>query len=841
MTQAQTSPAPYTTYYRYDAGARLVATIEPSANGTSGPFLASRTIYNAQGVVDHVDEGSLSALPADTVQPAAWAGFTTFKTTTYTYDNSGRKISESVSSGGTTYTFTQYNYDDGGRIKCVAVRMNQSAFGSQADACALGPEGTQGPDRITFTTYDPLDRPLQIQKAYRTALAYAYETNTYYSGGPLQSTVDAAGNYTYYSYDPYVRLQRWYFPSPTTKGSYNTADYEEYGYDLNGNRTTLRKRDGATISYTYDGLNRVTLETYPAGTIQNIYYGYDLRNLQVYARFGSATGPGLTTSFDGFGKVQTATTNQSGSTRSLSYVYDAEGNRQRITHPDNNYFQYAYDGLNRLTTIKENGTTTLITWNYDNQGRPWTLSRGAAVSSTTIGYDSVSRLQTLTQDLSGSAYDETRTFGYNPANQITSRSLNNATYSFTQTPNIQTTYSVNGLNQYSQLNSSSTVTPGYDPNGNMTFDGVTTFAYDVLNRMTSATATFPGGKTGNLSYDPKGRLFQTAGGPSGTTQFLYDGDALIAEYDGTGTLLRRYIHGSKVDEPLVSYEGATVGVANRRFFHVDQQGSVTAIADTAGNELQVNTYDPYGVPATGNNSRFQYTGQIVLPDLGQYYYKARIYNPTIGRFMQVDPIGYKDDMDLYSYVGEDPLDRTDPTGNLSFEDAGNFLANLASDPNFSRGMAEAISGVGLVAAGSAGDGLSGVFAAGTGGLAAPIAIPAAIASTAAIATGTTAAVDGANRIGVAMSNAAQGLPDKTIAKGDGVTVEHNYRSGDHGPAHAHVVGGGPETKIGANGKPIKGSPELTSQQKAVVVENKSTIRSTINKIGRWLQANQSSE
>ncbi len=78
--------------------------------------------------------------------------------------------------------------------------------------------------------------------------------------------------------------------------------------------------------------------------------------------------------------------------------------------------------------------------------------------------------------------------------------------------------------------------------------------------------------------------------------------------------------------------------------------------------IATNSYDDYGIPAATNMGRFGYTGQAWLAELGMSYYKARIYSPTLGRFLQTDPIGYADGLNWYNYVGSDPVNGRDPSG-----------------------------------------------------------------------------------------------------------------------------------------------------------------------------------
>jgi len=535
-------------------------------------------------------------------------------------------------------------------------------------------------------------------------LRYAYYQYT--PNGKQDYLLDANNNKTDYYYDGLDRLEFTLLPNAATGSNCvapandsgtpictaaggTTPTYEKYTYDAVGNRTGLRTRLGDSMVYHVDSLNRLDSKT-PAG-LGVVTTGFNLLDqpLSVNQAAGGSHGAHTTQyTYDAAGRTLSETNDG----RSALYQYDTlvtgwdnAGNRTRTTWPDGYFVTYQYDALNRMTYVRENSVSAgeVGFYHYDPLSRRDYMCQGGqsatcattATNKVAYSYETDSDLNALTHSLNTTTL--ALTYLHNHSHQLTNIMASDSTYLPGPAIALNSVYSSNALNQYATVGGQSST---FDLNGNLLTwypaSGKQTYTYDSENRL--VTAAVNGSATATISYDYDGlgrRVKKTVGGV--VTQYLLDGNEEIAELDGAGTVLRRYITGPQIDDRIARAEGNAISNPTKFYYHVNHQGSVLATTNAAGTLQQQITYDEYGNSNTAvTGEQFRYTGRRFDSETGLYYYRARYYAPQLGRFLMTDPVGYASDLNLYAYVGNDPTDLVDPTGLYNCEEGSEEYCDL---------------------------------------------------------------------------------------------------------------------------------------------------------------------
>ena len=444
-----------------------------------------------------------------------------------------------------------------------------------------------------------------------------------------------------------------------------------YAYDVVDRLSGVTDPIGRVTSFQYDALSRRTgvfNTAIQAGALWAQAYTPD----GLAASVTDAGGHSTTYAYDGFDRLGTMSWPDS-STEVLAY--DADSNVLTRKTRKGDTLTLTYDTLNRPAT-KAAPSEATVTYAYDLDGRLAGASdTSAAVTAlaTSASYAASYTYDPLNRPITAvwtpapaqtlpTAATVTFTHAYDATNRrIGQTASDNGWWSYpTTAQNIS--YTPNSLNQYSAVGSAS---PTYDGNGNLTFDGALTYGYDAESRLTSIAQ---GGTTvATYAYDAQGRRKSKTVG-STTTLYVTDADNReVLEYVGTGGALQAwYAFGPGPDAVL---NRMNVAASSRQTMIPDIEGSIIGTLDSGGT-LSKAGFQPYGENPTVTTGSFRYTGRRIDPETGGsasqpsglYYYRARMYSPAWGRFLQPDPIGYAGGGNLYAYVGDDPLNGVDPSG-----------------------------------------------------------------------------------------------------------------------------------------------------------------------------------
>jgi RHS repeat-associated protein len=814
---------------------------------------------------------------------------------TTTYDGFGRRIATSDS----VDVKTSEKYDALGRLWFRSSPYESTAVGEKLDLDRLGRVTTLtkactgassptsacgGDDRSTVTNAYQAQHCVSTTEqrnpdSLMTLRCYA----SFGDPGEQRLTYlkDAAGGIWKYAYSTAGRLRTVTAPSARGNRTY-TYDGTQFQTGekavelgtISGDSVSLRytpnaigqvktRKDARGITWTYDytdPLSRVKGVTYSSGAGDDVSRTYQSGSNNV-STLSSANGGSFSfPTYDALDRLRAQTWTFQGKPYGTTYTYDSAGCLTQIGYPTQSTVTQTCDAANRVKSVTLNGATLISNVVYHPSGEPRVITYPSG-RSVTYGYDDRARMKSATTSgfpspVLGLAYtydglDNVATLSNSAVAGFDLRMCASATGTCTD--------GYDALNRLVTVIAPArwgTVAYDYDSLGNRTLKSVdqpspftTTFTYDTSNRLSTATG-LERFAPGVYTWDAAGRLASSSDGASyrydglgrralkteagQSTVYHYDvAGRLIAETTTTGVSVRDYVYlGSK----LVAAEGclaagSTPPCSERQWYHTDALGSVLARTDGAGAVVARLEYQPYGEPwnPTAGQGDRQYNGRVYDPGTGFHDYGARMYWPQIGRFVSADTYGGDPSnpasLSRYSYVHNNPYKYVDPTGHYPTQ--AQVAAQEAAAAAAAAGAGGWGAGTMLVWAGGAGVAGAGGWLAGTwlsDNLLGPY-----------VQNAMDAVLGPPGESASGGSRTEPTLPPRVIATEGDVVIEHYYRSGDHPPAHAHVKGGGETTRIGPNGHPLAGEPELAPAQKRAVEANKPAVRRAVNKIGRWLE------
>jgi RHS repeat-associated protein len=598
------------------------------------------------------------------------------KVTTFTYDSQGLLLTSKDALNHTT-TFT---YDTLGRLLTTTDPLNRTTTLTY-DTAGNVATSKDALNRITTFEYDAKNRLKKVIDPFLGETVYTYDGN-----GNLLTVKDAKNQVTTFAYDDRNRLLSTTDP---------LGKVEAYEYDGNDNLTKRITPKLDQIVFAYDAVNQLLSKTLPGAQVTSYTYS-SVGNLLMVADPDSV----LTMTYDQANRLLTTAT--AGSSHqpavTLTYTYDKNGNRLTLGDAPNTT-TYTYDPLNRLATLASPAGSTTVAYDALSRRTSLTLPNG---TQTTYTYDPASQVTQILHQLTATSTQINKAdYLYNPVGNRTSLTdrrgaqafgydtldrLTSASHPLLATPqafaydavgNRTTGGSV--VNAGNQLTADATHSYEYDDNGSLTrktllaTGNYSQYTYDAENRLTKVEEFAAGNPTpaftSTYRYDGLGR------------RYIYDGEDILLEYDGSNVLQARYTHGPGIDEPIAVTKGSSTF-----FYHQDGLGTVTDLTDSTGTTAKSYAYDAYGTilesPGTVEQP-YTYTGRELDSETGLYHYRARSYESRLGLFLQKDPIGVEEGRHLYLYVRGNPVNRIDPQGlrdstpELDFKLRGEILGQLA--------------------------------------------------------------------------------------------------------------------------------------------------------------------